>query len=188
MHVRQRDRFFVLAKFVSKPLQFLLKSCACVRNAHSIWCEMVPKLSCFGLWERSKGYSLWLTELLCFRAACIPTVSLSLCPICLHSTTADMSCYYAIWKLYILFLPPEYSHRLNDMYDAKSVNSEVVGPRVYKVVLTGGPCGGKTTGQARLANFFETLGWKVRYLIFCLLQVFFFSHKGIEVVQLVLCW
>jgi len=33
--------------------------------------------------------------------------------------------------------------------------------RVYKVVLTGGPCGGKTTGQAKLATFFENLGWKV---------------------------
>eukprot|EP00095_Tigriopus_kingsejongensis_P003872 maker-scaffold387_size188669-snap-gene-0.14 protein:Tk03872 transcript:maker-scaffold387_size188669-snap-gene-0.14-mRNA-1 annotation:"hypothetical protein EAI_01984" len=33
--------------------------------------------------------------------------------------------------------------------------------RVYKMVLTGGPCGGKTTGQAKLATFFENLGWKV---------------------------
>ncbi|GLV35977.1 TRPL translocation defect 14 [Carabus blaptoides fortunei] len=33
--------------------------------------------------------------------------------------------------------------------------------RVYKLVLTGGPCGGKTTGQARLCTFFESLGWKV---------------------------
>eukprot|EP00088_Acartia_fossae_P054455 TRINITY_DN625_c0_g1_i16.p1 TRINITY_DN625_c0_g1~~TRINITY_DN625_c0_g1_i16.p1 ORF type:complete len:434 (-),score=171.11 TRINITY_DN625_c0_g1_i16:495-1796(-) len=33
--------------------------------------------------------------------------------------------------------------------------------RIHKLVLTGGPCGGKTTGQARLATFFENLGWKV---------------------------
>ncbi|ENN75597.1 hypothetical protein YQE_07844, partial [Dendroctonus ponderosae] len=33
---------------------------------------------------------------------------------------------------------------------------------VYRLVLTGGPCGGKTTGQARLSTFFENLGWKVR--------------------------
>ncbi|XP_017767078.1 PREDICTED: TRPL translocation defect protein 14 isoform X2 [Eufriesea mexicana] len=33
--------------------------------------------------------------------------------------------------------------------------------RVYKVVLTGGPCGGKTTGQMRLCTFFENMGWKV---------------------------
>uniref|UniRef100_A0A1Q3FYG0 NadR/Ttd14 AAA domain-containing protein n=1 Tax=Culex tarsalis TaxID=7177 RepID=A0A1Q3FYG0_CULTA len=33
--------------------------------------------------------------------------------------------------------------------------------KVYKLVLTGGPCGGKTTGQARLCTFFENLGWKV---------------------------
>ena len=28
-------------------------------------------------------------------------------------------------------------------------------------MLTGGPCGGKTTGQSKLATFFENLGWKV---------------------------
>lgn len=41
-------------------------------------------------------------------------------------------------------------------------DSEMERPKkVYKVVLTGGPCGGKTTGQARLCTFFENLGWKV---------------------------
>lgn len=34
-------------------------------------------------------------------------------------------------------------------------------PMIYKLVLTGGPCSGKTTGQARLSTFFENLGWKV---------------------------
>ena len=33
--------------------------------------------------------------------------------------------------------------------------------RVYKLVLTGGPCAGKTTGQNRVSDFFENLGWKV---------------------------
>jgi len=33
--------------------------------------------------------------------------------------------------------------------------------RIYKLVLTGGPCGGKTTSQARLSTFFENMGWKV---------------------------
>jgi len=33
--------------------------------------------------------------------------------------------------------------------------------RVWKLVLTGGPCGGKTTAQNRLATFFESLGWVV---------------------------
>jgi len=33
--------------------------------------------------------------------------------------------------------------------------------KMWKLVLTGGPCGGKTTGQARLSTFFENLGWKV---------------------------
>lgn len=32
---------------------------------------------------------------------------------------------------------------------------------IWKLVLTGGPCGGKTTGQTRLSTFFENLGWKV---------------------------
>lgn len=29
-----------------------------------------------------------------------------------------------------------------------------------------GPCGGKTTGQARLCTFFENLGWKVNLLAY----------------------
>lgn len=33
--------------------------------------------------------------------------------------------------------------------------------RVYKVVLTGGPCAGKTTVQAMMSTFFENIGWKV---------------------------
>ena len=36
---------------------------------------------------------------------------------------------------------------------------------MYKLVLTGGPCGGKTTGQSKLATFFESIGWKVRISI-----------------------
>jgi len=32
---------------------------------------------------------------------------------------------------------------------------------IHRLVLTGGPCGGKTTGQSRLSTFFENLGWKV---------------------------
>jgi len=36
-----------------------------------------------------------------------------------------------------------------------------------------GPCGGKTTGQARLRTFFESIGWKVcvfttSHLVICL--------------------
>lgn len=41
------------------------------------------------------------------------------------------------------------------------MSSDGNGPKVWKLVLTGGPCGGKTTGQARLCTFFENLGWKV---------------------------
>ncbi|ODM98867.1 hypothetical protein Ocin01_07814 [Orchesella cincta] len=44
----------------------------------------------------------------------------------------------------------------------KTLDSEMSRPKkIYRVVLTGGPCGGKTTGQARLCTFFENLGWKV---------------------------
>lgn len=39
--------------------------------------------------------------------------------------------------------------------------SDMEQKRLYKVVLTGGPCGGKTTGQTRLCTFFENMGWKV---------------------------
>ncbi|GMR30473.1 hypothetical protein PMAYCL1PPCAC_00668, partial [Pristionchus mayeri] len=44
---------------------------------------------------------------------------------------------------------------------AGTMSQQVERKRVYKVVLTGGPCGGKTTGQERLATFFENMGWKV---------------------------
>ena len=44
--------------------------------------------------------------------------------------------------------------------------------QIYKLVLTGGPCGGKTTGQERLATFFEGLGWKV-FLRFKFWKLFF---------------
>lgn len=48
------------------------------------------------------------------------------------------------------------------VYYNKSQMSEASSkPKIYKVVLTGGPCGGKTTGQSRLRTFFENLGWKV---------------------------
>ena len=39
--------------------------------------------------------------------------------------------------------------------------SDVKERKIWKLVLTGGPCGGKTTGQTRLATFFESIGWKV---------------------------
>ena len=34
-------------------------------------------------------------------------------------------------------------------------------PKIWRLVLTGGPCGGKTTALARLSTFFENIGWKV---------------------------
>jgi len=35
-----------------------------------------------------------------------------------------------------------------------------MGKTVKKIVLTGGPCGGKTTGVCKVAGVLETLGWK----------------------------
>ena len=46
--------------------------------------------------------------------------------------------------------------------DLESVMAEQQNKRkIWRLVLTGGPCGGKTTSQARLSTFFENLGWKV---------------------------
>jgi thymidylate kinase len=33
--------------------------------------------------------------------------------------------------------------------------------RMHRVVLTGGPCAGKTTSMNRIRSFFEKVGWKV---------------------------
>jgi len=46
---------------------------------------------------------------------------------------------------------------------SSEAGSEIVEPgvKVWRLVLTGGPCGGKTTAQNRLATFFESLGWRV---------------------------
>lgn len=35
--------------------------------------------------------------------------------------------------------------------------------RLHRVVFTGGPCAGKTTAINRIKNFFENIGWKVRF-------------------------
>ena len=34
-------------------------------------------------------------------------------------------------------------------------------PKTWRLVLTGGPCAGKTTALARVSTFFENIGWKV---------------------------
>lgn len=41
------------------------------------------------------------------------------------------------------------------------MSADQVDHKIHKVVLTGGPCAGKTTGQLRLSKFFENHGWKV---------------------------
>lgn len=47
-----------------------------------------------------------------------------------------------------------------------------------------GPCGGKTTGQARLCTFFENLGWKVNELsagkVLSVNQKFFLRRPGLS--------
>ncbi|CAB3397665.1 unnamed protein product [Caenorhabditis bovis] len=63
-------------------------------------------------------------------------------------------------------IPVLNGQRLRRPVARRSISGEtcraVAGSRkVYKIVLTGGPCGGKTTAQVRLATFFESLGWKV---------------------------
>lgn len=47
------------------------------------------------------------------------------------------------------------------MIDNITENNPVNHGRVYRVVLTGGPCGGKTSLQTTLSDMFENMGWKV---------------------------
>ena len=47
----------------------------------------------------------------------------------------------------------------------KTVDFDVV--MVLGSCAVSGPCGGKTTGQARLSTFFENLGWKVYCVVNC---------------------
>ena len=63
------------------------------------------------------------------------------------------------------------------LYDLQNGQVETNGVKIWRLVLTGmdnfckfsywrffikgGPCGGKTTAQNRLATFFESLGWRV---------------------------
>jgi len=51
--------------------------------------------------------------------------------------------------------------KLKDIDLESMMEAEQKKRKIWKLVLTGGPCGGKTTGQARLSTFFENLGWKV---------------------------
>jgi len=61
-----------------------------------------------------------------------------------------------------LFLSPQNPSNMKLIKDFEEIMAEAQRKRkVWKLVLTGGPCGGKTTCQTRLATFFENLGWKV---------------------------
>lgn len=41
------------------------------------------------------------------------------------------------------------------------MDNDKTGNRIYKLVLTGGPCGGKTLGQIELSRIMESMGWQV---------------------------
>jgi len=59
---------------------------------------------------------------------------------------------------------PSTPSRSNGLVEACHISSKELvpsGARVWKLVLTGGPCAGKTTAQARLSTFFESIGWRV---------------------------
>lgn len=49
----------------------------------------------------------------------------------------------------------------NNINSNQQLNNNQNNHIVYRLALTGGPCSGKTTGQARISTFFENLGWKV---------------------------
>ena len=53
------------------------------------------------------------------------------------------------------------SIKIFSMMSFQNGEVESSGVKTWRLVLTGGPCGGKTTAQNRLATFFESLGWRV---------------------------
>ena len=53
-----------------------------------------------------------------------------------------------------------HSDNMNSLF-FQNGEMESSGVKTWRLVLTGGPCGGKTTAQNRLATFFESLGWRV---------------------------
>ncbi|VDK43096.1 unnamed protein product [Anisakis simplex] len=74
---------------------------------------------------------------------------------CLHLT--PLACSAAD----IIASRPATALNRNGRFRMDDPNPSAPKRRIYKVVLTGGPCGGKTTGQDRLRTFFESIGWKV---------------------------
>lgn len=81
---------------------------------------------------------------------------------------ADIALNLSIWSYDFVYR--KVTNKPGDMCSASSLAGDLAQEkahengnphRVYKIVLTGGPCGGKTTGQSRLSTFFENLGWKV---------------------------
>lgn len=54
-----------------------------------------------------------------------------------------------------------HSEDYSEQCEIRNGQVETNGIKIWRLVLTGGPCGGKTTAQNRLATFFESLGWRV---------------------------
>ena len=67
-------------------------------------------------------------------------------------------------KLSVLYNVP-----LDELVDPHSIRSHKV--KITKIVLTGGPCAGKTTAQSWIMNYFTKKGYKVIFVPDCLLKV-----------------
>jgi len=50
---------------------------------------------------------------------------------------------------------------MNGDVETESSRNGASGHKVWRLVLTGGPCGGKTTAQITLSTIFESMGWRV---------------------------
>jgi len=50
---------------------------------------------------------------------------------------------------------------MNGDVETESSRNGGSGHKVWRLVLTGGPCGGKTTAQITLSTIFESMGWRV---------------------------
>ena len=77
-----------------------------------------------------------------------------------------MTCDSKLVLIYVISLvdvPYGTMMRNNNNNNNNNNNSNNNNNIIYFIVIRffPGPCGGKTTGQARLCTFFENLGWKV---------------------------
>ena len=90
---------------------------------------------------------------------CISVVSvamdrLTVCFISLPETSSVIMSFLLLPSIVIMLLTASQAHYV----ETSAIDGEALGPRIFKIVLTGGPCGGKTTALARLSEFFRTHG------------------------------